>query len=207
MLEDFLRLLGLVLEGDAHALVDVADDFEALADRRGVELDLREDRRVRMEVDRRAGAARRARLLERRRRLAALERHLPQHAVALDARPQLGRERVDDARADAVQPAGRLVAAVLELPARVQHGEDDFERALLRLRVLVDRNAAAVVRDGDRAAVGVQRDDDVRRRSRSWLRRPRCRESPRPGGAGRRCRRRRCTCRAACVPAPALRGR
>ena len=44
----------------------------------------------------------------------------------------------------------------------MERREDDFERALLRLRVLVDRNAAAVVRNRDRAAVFVQRDDDVR---------------------------------------------
>ena len=75
---------------------------------------------------------------------------------------QLGRQRVDDAGADAVQAAGGLVVALLELAAGVEHREDDFERALLRRRVLVDRNAAAVVGDGDRAAVLVERDDDVR---------------------------------------------
>ena len=106
----------------------------------------------------RAGAG----LLQRAGRLAALERHLPQRAVAPDAGAQLGRERVHHARADAVQASGGLVAALLELAAGVEHGEDHFERALLRRRVLVDRNAAAVVRDGDGAAVLVQRDRDVR---------------------------------------------
>ena len=83
-------------------------------------------------------------------------------AVALDGRHQLLRERVHDARADAVEAAGGLVAAVLELAARVKHREDHFERALLGRRMLVDRNAAAVVFDGDRRSVGVERHPNVR---------------------------------------------
>src|SRR5688572_33298501 len=51
---------------------------------------------------------------------------------------------------------------MLELPAGMQHGEDHFERAFFRGWMFVDRNAAAVVGDGDRAAVRVQRDNDVR---------------------------------------------
>jgi hypothetical protein len=79
--------------------------------------------------------------------LALLERCSHWRAVALDRGDELLRQRVDDAGADAVQAAGRLVVAVLELAAGVQHGEDHLERALLRLRVLVDRDAAAVVAD------------------------------------------------------------
>ena len=53
-----------------------------------------------------------------------------------------------------------------ELAARVEHGEDDFERRLARiLRVLVHRHTAAVVGDGDLAGGGVrpffQRDFDA----------------------------------------------
>ena len=162
VVEDFLGPFGLVLEGDLHALVDVADHFEPLANGRGIEFHLREDRRVGMEVDGRPGAARRAGLLQRAGRLAALERHLPARAVALDRRVQIAGQRVDDARADAVQTAGGLVVLTLELAARVEHREDDFERALLGRRVLVDRNASPIVGDGDRAAVLVQHDVDVR---------------------------------------------
>ena len=145
VLEHLFVLVRLVLEGDLHALVDVADDLEPLADQRGVELHLREDGRVGMEVDGGAAAAGRAHLLERALHDAALERHLPLGAVALHARAQLGGQRVDDAGADAVQAARGLVVALLELAAGVEHGEDDLERALLRLRVLVHRDAAAVV--------------------------------------------------------------
>ena len=103
-----------------------------------------------------------AELLQRADRLALLEAHLPLRAVALDGGDQLLRQRVDDAGADAVEAAGGLVAAVLELAAGVQHREDHLEGALLRARMLVDRDAAAVVFDRDRRSVVVQRDADVR---------------------------------------------
>jgi hypothetical protein len=118
-----------------------------------VELDLREDRRVGAEEDGRPGAARRPELLQRADRQPLLEALLPRRAVALHGRDELLRQRVDDARADAVQAAGRLVVARLELAAGVQRGEDDLERALLRLRVLVDGNPRPSSVDRDRRAV------------------------------------------------------
>ena len=54
VLEDLLRPLRLVLERDADTLVDVADDLEPLANHARIELDLRENRRIGVEVDRRA---------------------------------------------------------------------------------------------------------------------------------------------------------
>ena len=89
-------------------------------------------------------------LLERPDRVPLLEAHLPLRAVAAHGRDELLRQRIDDAGADAVQAAGGLVVARLELAAGVQGREDHLEGALLRLRMLVDRNAAAVVRDRDR---------------------------------------------------------
>ena len=77
--------------------------------------------------------------------VALLEPLLPGGAVAADGGDELARQRVDDRRADAVQAARRLVVLPLELSAGVERGEDHLERARLRLRVLVDRNAAAVV--------------------------------------------------------------
>ena len=153
----------LVLEGDLHALVQVARRPRAAAD----------DRRRRTRPSgRSSGRAGRTPSCRCRApaptffsgadRRALLEAHLPLRAVAPDRRDQLLRQRVDDARADAVQAAGGLVVAALELAAGVQRREDHLERALLRLRMLVDRNAAAVVRDRDRRAVLVQRDGDVR---------------------------------------------
>ena len=96
-------------------------------------------------------------------RLALLEALLPGVAVAADGGDQLLRERVDDAGADAVQAARGLVVLALELAAGVEHREDDLEGALAGLRMLVDGDAAAVVGDGERRIVLVQRDDDRRR--------------------------------------------
>ena len=101
-------------------------------------------------------------LLQRADHGALLEVHLPLRAVAADGRNQLLRERVDDAGADAVEAAGGLVVACVELSSGMQRRENHLERALLRLRMLVDRYAAAVVCNRDRRAVLMQRDDDVR---------------------------------------------
>ena len=73
----------------------------------------------------------------------------PDEPVArrLDAEPI--RQGVDDAHADAVEPAGDLVAAAAELAAGVEDGVDDLE-GVLAGRVLADRDASAVVDDLDR---------------------------------------------------------
>src|SRR5690606_22949727 len=138
----------LVLEAHLDAAMQVAHDLQTLANDVGVELDFREDRRIRTEEDRRARAARGALLLERTLRLALAETHLPLLAVAPHGGRQLARQRIDDARADTVQAAGRLVVAGLELSAGMEHGEDHLERALLRSGVRIHRNAAAIVVDG-----------------------------------------------------------
>ncbi len=72
-------------------------------------------------------------------------------------------QRVDDRRADAVQPARRDVAGPVELASGVQRRQDQFERRNLLDRVLVDRNASAVVRHAHAAPVLVQHDFDGRR--------------------------------------------
>src|SRR4051812_38285130 len=61
-----------------------------------------------------------------------------------------------------MQAARVDVVPLLELPARVQRGEDHLDGRLLVLRHRVDRDAAAVVLDGDGPRVLVQRDHDAR---------------------------------------------
>ncbi len=161
VLEGVLLPCGLVVEDDLDAAMEKARHFEPLADDGGVELDFREDGRVGSKEHRRPAAARRASLLEAAGRLALLEGHLPLRPVAPDGGHELARERVDDAGADAVEAAGGLVVARLEFSTGVEHGEDHFERALLGLGVDVDGDAAAVVFDGDRRSVLVERDPDV----------------------------------------------
>ena len=86
------------------------------------------------------------------------------HAVELAAARHLDlesvRQRVDDGDADAVQAARGLVDLGIELSAGMQRAHDDFERGFLReFRVRVDRDAAAVVGDGQEA-VGRKLDVD-----------------------------------------------
>src|SRR5690606_22902937 len=70
-------------------------------------------------------------------------------------------ERVHDAHTHAVQPAGDLVAALVELAARVQHRHRQLDARQLLGRMDVDRDAAPVVDDGD-GVIGVDRDVDLR---------------------------------------------
>ena len=93
-------------------------------------------------------------------RLAAAEAHRVRAAVAVDLDVEPGGQGVDDARPDAVQATGGGVGAAAELAAGVQLGEDDLDAGQPRLGLDVDRDAAAVVADLDRA-VGVQHDVDV----------------------------------------------
>ena len=99
---------------------------------------------------------------ERRYGSTVAELHLVHVPVAPDAQLQPIGQRVDDRHADAVQPAGDLVAVVVELAAGVQLGHHDLGRRALELVVVLDvgRNAAAVVDDGDRI-VGVDHHLDV----------------------------------------------
>jgi hypothetical protein len=67
------------------------------------------------------------------------------------------------------EAAGHLVAAaVAELAAGVEHREDDLERRLVLLLHLRDRDATAIVDDGDRR-VGMDRDHDVVAMARECL--------------------------------------
>ena len=101
-----------------------------------------------------------AQRLELGRRLAAREVHVVLLAVALHPDLERFRKRVHDRHADAVQTARHLVRVLVELAAGVQHRHRQLDTRHLFRRMNVDRNAAAVVVDGDRV-VGVNRDVDV----------------------------------------------
>src|SRR4029450_10042556 len=107
---------------------------EPLGDQRGIEPRAREYLPVGLEEDAGAAAAGGADLLEAARRLAPGKRLLPFGAVAPHPRHPLLAERVHHRGADPVETAGVVVALGLELPARVQRGEDQLERGLLVLR-------------------------------------------------------------------------
>ena len=50
-----------------------------------------------------------------------------------------------------MQPAGELVMLVIEFPARVQAGQNEFDARNFFLRVNIDRHATAIVADFDGA--------------------------------------------------------
>jgi len=81
---------------------------------------------------------------------------------------QVVRQRVHHGHPDPVQPAGHLVGAVIEFPARVQHGHNDLGRRAAFLGVDIHRNSAAVIGDGHRL-VGVDRDDNAIAMAREGL--------------------------------------
>jgi hypothetical protein len=60
-----------------------------------------------------------------------------------------------------VETTGSFVTPVLELPARMEHGKDHFERALFRGRMLVDRYPAPIVLDRDRGSIFMKCDPDI----------------------------------------------
>ena len=107
-----------------------------------------------VKADQRAApVGRSADLLQRRQRMALAEALLVQFLVARDLDQRVGRQRVDHRDADAVQAARGLVRLVAELAARVQRGEDHLQRRLAGIaRMLVDRDAAAIVGDGEAVA-------------------------------------------------------
>ena len=124
---------------------------QALLERRELEVQGLEDLRVGQEGDRRAG------LLASPRRCSSVAlrgaAHValaPHVAVAHDLDVELLGQRVDDRHADAVEPAGDLVAAaVAELAAGVQDGQHDLDGRLALLLHHPDGDAAAVVDDRD----------------------------------------------------------
>src|SRR4051812_11633683 len=88
VLERILPFLGFILEADLQAFVDIARHLEPLANDRGVELDLREDRGVWPEEYFGAASASRADLLRRSSRRALLEPLFPLAAVTANRRDQ-----------------------------------------------------------------------------------------------------------------------
>ena len=81
----------------------------------------------------------------------ATEAHGVRLAVAVDLDVEPGGQGVDHRRPDAVQAAGGRVGAAAELAPGVQAGHDDLDPGQPGARLDVDRDAAAVVPDLDRA--------------------------------------------------------
>ena len=169
------------------------------------ELRLLEDLAVGQELDRGAVAFGRADGLHVALRDAARELLPVEHPVAAHLGDEPLGERVDDGDTDAVEAAGDLVAVAAELAAGVELREHDRECGQALILDHVDRDAGALVDDGDRV-VGVDRDVDACRFGRRAPRRRRCRRPRRRGGAAREDLSFRCTSRGGAGPARGLPG-
>ena len=87
--------------------------------------------------------------------MTALERHLVELLLARDLDLEQRGQRVDHGDADAVQAARGLVDLGVELAAGMQRAHDDFERGFFRkFRMRIDRDAAAIVGDGQKTVGG-----------------------------------------------------
>jgi len=153
-------VLLFLAEDDLDALVQERQLAQARGQDVPGKLDRAENLVVGIPRHLRAPVGARADDLQRRLRHAALEAHAVDLAFAPDFDLHPLAQRVHAADAHAVEAAGHLVAAVVELAARVEDRQRHFHRRLLQLRVGIHRNAAAVVRDGHRA-VGGQFDLDA----------------------------------------------
>ena len=146
----FCGLRAFVFEVDREAGVEEGEFAQAGGKAVEFEFDrIDEDRRVGEEGDRGAGFFRvdfadDVKLLCG---FAAFETDAVDLAVAHDVGTEPVRESVDAFRADAVEAAGVLVGALAELAAGVEVGEHELDGGDAELRVHVDRNAAAVVRN------------------------------------------------------------
>ncbi len=153
------RVGALVAQRDGQALVEEGHLLQPAGQRHVVEVDGLEDVRVGPEGDRGAVLAGGGAALDRAGRLAVGVGLRPHVAVEVDLDLEPARQRVDHRHADAVQAAGHGVGLAVELAAGVQRGQHDLDGRPLLDRVLVDRDAAAVV-DHPHAAVGEHGDLD-----------------------------------------------
>ena len=150
----FSRLRAFVFEVDREAGVEEGEFAQAGGEAVEFEFDcIDEDRRVGEEGDGCAGFFR-VDLTDDMELLggfAALEGDAVDLAVAHDVGAEPIGKGVDAFGADAVEAAGVFVGALAELAAGVEVGEHELDGGDAELRVRVDRNAAAVVGDRDRA--------------------------------------------------------
>src|SRR3984893_3145376 len=143
--EGVARPVALVLDDDLESLVEERELAQTVRERVEGEHGLLEDLAVRLEAHDGPvlrGLLPHGELAGGHPALVALRPHV---ALATDLDLEPLRQRVDHRDADAVESARDLVSGVLELAARVQHGEHDLGGRLAALLVDVDWNAAPVV--------------------------------------------------------------
>ena len=168
VMERFLMPAPLVLDGNRDAGNEEREFPQPPRERVVFEFEHSENLRIRQKRDFRSRLFRFPEHANRRRHLAAAKLHVVNFSVAADFRLEEFRKRVHALRADAVEPAGNLIRAFLEFPARVKIRQHELQRRNFFLRVNRDGNAAAVILDGD-GTVPVNRDFDFAAEARERL--------------------------------------
>ena len=130
---------------DLHAAVEEGQLLQPLVEDVVLERGVGEDLPVGLEGGLGAAAIGAADAADVGRRHAALVFLLVDVAVAADFHLAPLGEEVDHRDADAVQAAGGLVRALLELAAELQHAHHALERREAQVGMRLDRDAAAVV--------------------------------------------------------------
>ena len=116
--------------------------------------------------------------------MAALEAHLVAALVARHIHFHPFRQGIDHRGAHAMQAARGLIDLAVEFAAGMQRGHDHFQRRLvLEFGMRIDRNAAAIVADGQHVA-GLQAPSRCGWHGRPPLRPSHCRGFPTPDDAG-----------------------
>jgi hypothetical protein len=138
-------LRALVDQRDGQALVEEGHLLQAARERLERPLCGLEDRAVRPEGHNRSGLVRLLAPLQRSYRLGVLIRLPPDVAILADFHLEPGGERVDDRDAHAVQAAGHRIGLAVELSAGVQRRQHNLNGRPLFNRVLVNRDATAIV--------------------------------------------------------------
>src|SRR3989475_10550439 len=148
-LEDVPAIVDLVHDDDPKAGVQEAQLSQARRQEVIIEFDGFEDLRIRKEGNDRPRAFRGADDFQIRGLLPALETHPMFLAVPLHADLEPLAQAVDHPETDAVQTAGHAVHLPFQLPAAVHPRQDDVDARRAILRMDVDRDPPAIVRDRD----------------------------------------------------------
>ena len=155
----FLRLHAAVVgQGDADAGIEEGELTQAVLKRRKIELGHGERVRRRQERNLRAGARLVARVImgcvtrdgQRTFAVAMDETHFVGLAITPDGEIKADGQRIHHRHAHAMQATGHLVGVLVEFPARVQLGHDDFGGGHAFFGVHLGGNAAAIVAHGNR---------------------------------------------------------
>ena len=148
-----LLAAALVADRDPQAGVQERELAQALGQHVEIVVGDRKDLGIGEKGHPRARLVRGPDLLEGALGLAARVGLAPHHALAPDLELEPRGKGVDDRDPDAVQAARDLVGLIVELAAGMERGHDDLGSRSLLAGVLVYRNAAAVVADGDAAVL------------------------------------------------------